>query len=573
MKSSSSCMDRYGNYSFSMHQQTVPPSMTFLNHAPQKNGFGYSNANDWTGVPLIKSVNETSRHKKIYNSRSHGYEYDDGNITQMAKHAHGSPIVMSGRLYRKPLNAFGNENGNVRNQNAGNFKAQTSCDRETHITFDESSYHVNGTCLPRIIKPRKRRKKDRKPINSMQQQQQTVENASSINPFTFSPSSELMQNLNLTESNNNNNNSNNNENFKQPIQSCDNNLFFNNDFNPNVMLSVPAASSSSTSSSPISLSNSSLSSSATTSSCSCQLCDPKCKIWAFPLRRSFSDNSAVEMEMFEHLNSIDGGNCNARKKDVGVIGGNRSKTDGNITHVNKSSFSIMDLIEQQNLQNSILTDANRLRCESLSDSGDSGCDLLLNGLNISDDLISSTIKTVNETFSIDGLNTITQQLSNFHLMLDDTVSTDVSNTIFNDNEQISYLNANANNRTIENGRQHQASNLTSAFELEYILKKSSATTCEFGEFDDHQQKNHSELDKSFPMNLAPTYNNYELMSPMLVNKQNYNNLDVNNNSNSSSNNTTSLCVNLLNEDGYNNNGLNQRSSFQFDCFDVTWKGS
>jgi hypothetical protein len=596
-------MDRYGvsPQQFAMHhhrqqQQNMPLAPVSYPHQFS----AYPSASEWTGIPLIKSVDSpaaAARHKKAFNTNNHssvngvnsssslGYEFDDcGNIARMAKHAHhGSPIIVSGR-FRKPqqppINAFNNinvngENGNVvRNQNACNsstIMTASSCETgETHIAFDESGYHANGTCLPRIIKPRKRRKKDRKPLQ--QQQQQTtaaaVEKVSSPNPFTFSSANDFMQNRGELKISNNGRRTDTlpppptHQQLQQQQQQYDSNLFFNNDFNANLMSASHHHHIGSTSSSPISLSNSSLSSSTgggtSSSSCSCRLCDPNCKIWAFPLRRSFSDNAAVEIELEHHLNSIDSMSSISKKKDVGVIGGNRVKAESNLC--TNSSFAIMDLIEfnhNRNPQHLMAAATSRLRSESSEDSADSGCELLLSGLNIS-----------NDAFAIDSLNTITQQLSNFNLMVDDNSR---SSSSFNDNsEQLNYMNA---NNKLSSINQHANNN---------------DSMCTFSDHHHHQQqlqhletKKLSDFDKLFAMNLTPSCsdhrNNYSsssggLMSPMLVNKQQtFSIIDVNNNNktnhsvnNSNFNNAQSLCVNLLDEDD-----LNERSSsFQFD---IPWK--
>lgn len=97
--------------------------------------------------------------------------------------------------------------------------------------------------------------------------------------------------------------------------------------------------------------------------CSCRLCDPFCKIWAFPLRRSCSDNSA-EIEL-------------NRAKDVGVIGSNRSNSFRSEWRSSPHS------LEQQ-------PDASPgSRKGSFSDSGDSGCDLLSGLTFCSEDILSS----------------------------------------------------------------------------------------------------------------------------------------------------------------------------------------
>ncbi|KAG5671391.1 hypothetical protein PVAND_001589 [Polypedilum vanderplanki] len=621
MKSSSSCTDRYGVSShqqqqqkFVMHphhhhqqqQQQMPHAVAATSYPHQ-----FSNANEWIGIPLIKksvdsssmrhkkaSFNNNNNHLNINNSinsiRSHGYEFDDcsGNVAHMAmaKHPHGSSLIMSGR-FQKPqtplINAFNvnSENGNVRSQNACNLS--NTCEiSETHE--EESGYHhANGTCLPRIIKPRKRRKKDRKPL---QQQQQTTVNAATEKvsssttaeiPFTFSSTNDFMQNRHELKIGNRAN-----ENImpsSQQLLQYDSNLFFNNDFNPNLISASKNNSNNnngSTSSSPISLSNSSLSS----SSCSCRLCDPNCKIWAFPLRRSFSDNAAaeIELEQYHHLNNID---INNRKKDVGVIGGNRIKAESNLC--TNSSFAIMDLIEFNNNRNpqhflsnttaAANTIQSRMRSESLSeDSGDSGCELLLSGLNISDDIISSTIKTVNDAFAIDSLSTITQQLSNFNLMVDDN---SLNSSSFNDNEQLNYMN----NKLSSINQKANNNNLpVAAVTAMNYSSSSSNLMCKFSDQHQQQTKKLGDFDKLFAMNLTPSCNgdsnshhknnyNASLLSPMLVNKRNHNIIDINNNTNhnnnsvnSNFNNAQSLCVNLLNEDDLND----ERSSFQFD---IPWK--
>lgn len=545
MSSTSSCMDGYGNYA--VQQQQV--SSSFYNQGTNNNqpphqryqnangSFGYPGASEWAGAPLIKSPTEP-HHKKLYTSRSNGYEYDESSISRLAKHTHGAPIIMSSR-YRsksmKPMQPFGHENGNSRNYN-GFTKAPLSDDVHN---YDESGYHANGTCLPRIIKPRKRRKKDRKPMVGA-----SMENNPPPSPFTFasnqSSNNGFMQS-NMSVGNNAFHNQL-NENFKRPAPPSENNLFFNCDFDPSSVLPLP----SSTSSSPISLSNSSLSSS-TTSSCSCRLCDPNCKIWAFPLRRSFSDNSAVELDHHSNNNSghnSDGVHIETGKKDVGVIGGNRVKTEWNTA--SESTISILDMIEYnnyQNQQNSLIANVNRLRSESLSDSGDSGCDLLLGGLNISDDILS--FKSVSGGLTSEGLHAITQQLSEFSLRTARTSDVSPNSIIFNDND-IHNVDANegADNRN------------SSTFQFNTISK--SLSSCDFG---DHQRS--SNLDNFLAMDMASSGSNCSygnLMSPMLVNKQNYSNsLDMNNNHDAP---TVESVI----------DGMKERTLL-FDCFDVTWKGS
>lgn len=543
MSSTSSCMDGYGN--FMMHQQQVPPANFYNQNNSQRYqsgssyGGGYS-TNEWAGAPLIKSGE--SRHKKLYSSRSNGYEYDESSMSRLAKHTHGAPIIMSSR-YRsksaKPMQPFGHENGNSRNYNANGFAKAPSSD-EAH-NYDDSGYHPNGTCLPRIIKPRKRRKKDRKPIVGATAA--SMENNPPTNPFTFasnqSPSG-FMQNVNA---NNNSNsiafhNQMSENNFKRPEQPNESVLFFNCDFDPSSVLPLP----SSTSSSPISLSNSSLSSSTNTSSCSCRLCDPNCKIWAFPLRRSFSDNSAVELD--HHGISDGAAHIETSRKDVGVIGGNRVKT-GDWNSAGESTLSILDMIEFSHYQNekkTLVADVNRLRSESASDSGDSGCDLLLGGLSISDEILASTLKTVGDRLTSERLNAITQQLSEFSLMATHRHASEVSSTTAKDND-MSHLDAN-----------ECAENLVRINNLPtFNTVTKSMSSCEFGS---------SNLDSLLDVAASGSNCSYgNLMSPMLVHKQNYS-LDLNNNHQ----------VGASAPSGTDGFVLKERTLL-FDCFDASWQGS
>lgn len=240
-------------------------------------------------------------------------------------------------------------------------------------------------------------------------------------------------------------------------------------------------------------------------------------------------------------NSSDAVHIEVGKKDVGVIGGNRVRTEAHT--VGESTISILDMIEfnnYQNQQNSLITDVNRLRSESLSDSGDSGCDLLLGGLNISDEILA--FKSVNEGLAGEGLHGITQQLSDFNLRTTKAAPKDI---IFNDN------NIDANE---DADNQH-----LSTFQFNTI--SNSMSSCDFG---DHHQLN-SNLDNFLAMDMASSGSNCSygnLMSPMLVNKQKYsNNLDMNNNHDISAPSVESVI-----------DGLKERTLL-FDCFDVTWKGS
>lgn len=479
MNSSSSCMDRYGQ--FMMRPQQVPRARNLGN-------LGMSMENC---------------HKKSYNSRN---DYDENSMSRLAKHAHGAPIIMqSPNRYRKSSKSaqpFEHARNNVGLSRVSSFDEANS--------HEDAGYHGNGTCLPRIIKPRKRRKKDRKPVISPA----LLENNSP--PFTFtanqSPSGFVhnVGGVGYAQMS---------DNFKRPAPPTDS-LFFNCDSGPQNGLPP-----SSTSSSPISLSNSSLTSS--TSSCSCRLCDPNCKIWAFPLRRSFSDNSAVELD-HQSVTHVE-----ARRKDVGVIGSNRVKT-GETSARDESSLSLLEMIELSHYKSEEKSVHDlRLRSESSSDSSDSGSDSLLGGFNISDEILLSTLKTVGDRLTSERLNAITQQLSEFNFAN--------SRHVF---EVSSAKELERNHLDANDGDLVRIDNLP-------ILKTiAKSMSCDFGR----------ECDSNVDVTKIIDECNYgNLMSPMIVHKQNYG-LDQNNN--------FDACDSQI-SDGANH----KERTLLFDCFDIAWQGS
>ncbi len=135
----------------------------------------------------------------------------------------------------------------------------------------ESEYLVNSTsCLPRIIKPRKRRKKERKSSNSVQIEE---EDFSSSATFTFSLENEFTQSFSIDDWRDKTLNFNN-------VTSEENDLHFLNRLNESSSLVS------------LSKSDSNTSNSSSSSYCSCQLCAPNHKIWSFPLQKNnFQDNS------------------------------------------------------------------------------------------------------------------------------------------------------------------------------------------------------------------------------------------------------------------------------------------
>lgn len=167
---------------------------------------------------------------------------------------------------------------------------------------NESEYLVNTTsCLPRIIKPRKRRKKERKSSNSAPTEE---EDFSSSATFTFSSlENEFTQSFTIDDKT---------LNFKSILKNEENDLLFLNRLNESS--SLLSLSSSSDASSQFSTTSA--------SSCSCQLCAPNCKIWSFPLQKSsYQDSSSLLDDRFgeQVLTSV------TKKKDFGIIGSDRLK--------------------------------------------------------------------------------------------------------------------------------------------------------------------------------------------------------------------------------------------------------
>jgi hypothetical protein len=164
---------------------------------------------------------------------------------------------------------------------------------------NESEYLVNATsCLPRIIKPRKRRKKERKSSNSAPTEE---EDFSSSATFTFSLENEFTQSFTIDDWRDKT------LNFNSILKNEENDLLFLNRLNESSsLLSLSSGSGASSQSSTTSA-----------SSCSCQLCAPNCKIWSFPLQKSYQESALLLDDQV--LTSV------TKKKDFGIIGSDRLK--------------------------------------------------------------------------------------------------------------------------------------------------------------------------------------------------------------------------------------------------------
>ncbi|CAH1106102.1 unnamed protein product [Psylliodes chrysocephalus] len=112
------------------------------------------------GVPLISFAQHQRKNHK-------NDQEDPGSLARLAVHTQGAPLILT-KSFNHRKNKVNRNNGTTKvfensNNKKNNNKCQNSADAVS-VTSDESSGSANSeTCLPRIIKPRKRRKKDRKP--------------------------------------------------------------------------------------------------------------------------------------------------------------------------------------------------------------------------------------------------------------------------------------------------------------------------------------------------------------------------------------------------------------------------
>lgn len=404
----------------------------------------------------INNNNQNGNHT-MRSMTSNSNDFDENAMSRLAKHAQGAPLILTGRYKNKSYVNNNNNNNNIKKENIIQLKQNnvnpkddfltprsinnSTCYNVTQnnnnnnnnfcpnnnqinnnqqhkninsnnnisiadtisITSDESTgSSVNNcpqeTCLPRIIKPRKRRKKDRKPITntiqmdvqnqsivnqeqpmilpSQQQLQMSQQQSQQYHHIHHQPSSQYNDNIMERQMVKN-------ENVIETMTTAPlatlSTITSGIDEMPFITADVCGVEDINNNESSATSSTVTLNSLSGTSSCSCRLCDPFCKIWAFPLRRSCSDNTA-ELEM-------------SRIKDVGVIGSNRL-----ITVRNEWRSTAHNSLDGG-------IDYNGSRKGSFSDSGDSGCDLL-SGLNFSDDIFpssSSSSSAISTTSS--GINT------------------------------------------------------------------------------------------------------------------------------------------------------------------------
>lgn len=139
--------------------------------------YGVPHPNAWLGAPLISMAGRAPPARQTP-------------VSKLAMHAQGAPLIIQNRQDRRkfmtvpeqrihrPLahtdhvareRCEGNEGNKLRNQQQQPRSTRSGRNNNTDavsVASDESSGSTNSeTMLPRIIKPRKRRKKDRKPNN------------------------------------------------------------------------------------------------------------------------------------------------------------------------------------------------------------------------------------------------------------------------------------------------------------------------------------------------------------------------------------------------------------------------
>lgn len=114
-----------------------------------------------------------------------------------------------------------------------------------------------------------------------------------------------------------------------------------------------------------------------TISCSCRICDPFCRIWAFPLKKSCSDPTASMSGL--HASDLTDAMPNP---DVGVIGSHRTNGQRNEWRTSLALSPSNSSLDSK-FSNELSTRKN-----SFSDSGDSGCDIL-GGLHLTTDFLNN----------------------------------------------------------------------------------------------------------------------------------------------------------------------------------------
>lgn len=159
---------------------------------------------------------------------------------------------------------------------------------------------------------------------------------------------------------------------------------------------------------------------ADTISCSCRICDPFCRIWAFPLKKSCSDPTSTASSSSPMSPAAELVTDAQPNPDVGIIGSHRMAGPRNEW---RTSLGLSP--SSSSIDSKFGTEATT-RKNSLSDSGDSGCDIL-SGLNLSTDFLNN----MDEMALIEG-STTTTTTANIYGFATDTAFADTVNELSND---------------------------------------------------------------------------------------------------------------------------------------------
>uniref|UniRef100_A0A182MC70 Uncharacterized protein n=1 Tax=Anopheles culicifacies TaxID=139723 RepID=A0A182MC70_9DIPT len=283
-------------------------------------------------------------------------------------------------LDMNPSNGTTNASSTVMSGSVMSSSVSSSSSSSTSSTSSTTSSVSTEMCLPRIIKPRKRRKKDRKPNAQTAIGCSTnggVVSAGNGNDTGRCLTSDSKSGgcaagnlpcleshlLNMGGSNNMHTVNNILLQHQQSPLHCTPTSMESFGVLAEESTCVQVANSSPSYSTPVSVPEPA--SPSASSTCSCRMCDPFGRIWAFPMLRHSS------------CSSTDGFESETRKKNVGVIGSNRNSSSASrgtwCTSAESISLAPLNIGES--------SDVCLSRKGSFSDSGsDSGCDLLLSRL-------------------------------------------------------------------------------------------------------------------------------------------------------------------------------------------------
>lgn len=111
------------------------------------------------GMPLISFANQRWRTTENRNCQ----RPEKSPLARLAVHTQGAPLILANRYNHRKSKVPRQkaENGVKKTELCKD--AQNSCDAVSVVSDESSGSNNSDACLPRIIKPRKRRKKDRKP--------------------------------------------------------------------------------------------------------------------------------------------------------------------------------------------------------------------------------------------------------------------------------------------------------------------------------------------------------------------------------------------------------------------------